>query len=348
MSGVTIVNAAVEVDVPSLEENPAERKRVLNILAQRRYRRKKKEHLQHLERSKKLSEAVQLTSPLSEDGDLRNVEVTPTSSQDPRQDDDLILSGFEVNNDNNWTTHEMSPLNVSALTDDFTYEQPTIWDYNEISVYPFSHRGCSPPTPLSIDSQGSHAMTSISSASTPSTHTSNIPRDDVQLPMTELMLLRGMMTIVSQLKLDHVIWDLSAVSPFCIKSGASLENLEHLPMNLRPTVIQSNIPHHPSLDLLPWPTVRDKLIIVFSQPEEFRPPSARSPTALVEFVHDFEDSAEGARIWGDNPAEESSWEIGQAFFERWWWALSKDVIKCANGWRKLRGAKMLQMPASTT
>src|ERR1700677_2878201 len=40
---------ATVIQVPDLEQDAAERKRVLNVLAQRRYRERKREHLKNLE-----------------------------------------------------------------------------------------------------------------------------------------------------------------------------------------------------------------------------------------------------------------------------------------------------------
>jgi len=54
-----------QLDLPALDDDPAERKRVLNVLAQRRYRRKKKEEIQDLERE------VRRNRPLNEHHDPR-------------------------------------------------------------------------------------------------------------------------------------------------------------------------------------------------------------------------------------------------------------------------------------
>ena len=57
-------------------------------------------------------------------------------------------------------------------------------------------------------------------------------------------------------------------------------SLEALPANLRPTEAQLSLPHFPVLDVLPWPSVRTKLIFLFSQPDHLRPPIARGPWLL--------------------------------------------------------------------
>ncbi|KAJ0167530.1 hypothetical protein CTA2_2036 [Colletotrichum tanaceti] len=107
------------------------------------------------------------------------------------------------------------------------------------------------------------------------------------------------------------------------------------------------VPHHPIMDFLPWPDVRDRIINFFSLPDEARPSAARGQLGLVNFAYDLEDSGEGARIWGADPYDESSWEVGQVLFERWWFVFDRKVIERSNKWRRLRGAAALQMRPSS-
>jgi hypothetical protein len=63
---------------------------------------------------------------------------------------------------------------------------------------------------------------------------------------------------------------------------------------------------------------------------------------LVDFVYDIEDGAEGMRIWGSDPYDETSWEVGQVVFERWWFVFDKKVVEQSNTWRRRRGAAPLR------
>ena len=101
--------------------------------------------------------------------------------------------------------------------------------------------------------------------------------------------------------------------------------------------------HHPMLDFLPWPSVRDRIISIFNLPVEARPPAATGPLGLVQFAYDMEDSAEGVRIWGEDPYDDRNWEVGQVFFERWWFIFDNEIIEQSNRWRDLRGANRLKM-----
>jgi len=162
--------------------------------------------------------------------------------------------------------------------------------------------------------------------------------DETHLPMLELNLLRGAISVAQRLNVDSVIWSLDANSPF---HNSSPELYVHLPPNLQPTPLQLSKAHHPVFDILPWPSVRQRLIMVFSQPMALRPPAAKSPTALVDLVYDLEDSAEGIRIWGDDPYVDHNWEVGKKFFSNWWWALDSQVVNRSNQLRKERGATLL-------
>ena len=177
--------------------------------------------------------------------------------------------------------------------------------------------------------------------------------DDYLLTVSELDLLRACMCIAFRLGCSDQIWDLTSISPFYngpspSHSGASssphrssLSSI--LPDNLVPTPAQRQLSHHPVLDILPWPTVRDKLIHVFDQPVELRPLAARGNLSLVQLVYDMEDSAEGIRVWGADPCDSGNWEVGQVFFQRWWWALDREVVEKSNEWRRCRGAGCLDM-----
>jgi hypothetical protein len=97
------------------------------------------------------------------------------------------------------------------------------------------------------------------------------------------------------------------------------------------------------VDFFPWPGVRERIIGIFSLPDEARPPQAAGPLGLVNFAYDAEDGAEGIRIWGDDVYDPSSWEVGQVLFERWWFLFDRRIIETSNRWRRLRGAPMLHI-----
>ncbi|EEY14746.1 conserved hypothetical protein [Verticillium alfalfae VaMs.102] len=72
-------------------------------------------------------------------------------------------------------------------------------------------------------------------------------------------------------------------------------------------------------------------------PEAMRPPGARDALAPIQFAYDLEDEAEGVRIWGGDPYDATGWEVGQTFFERWWFIFDRDVVAQSNRLREIRG-----------
>lgn len=167
--------------------------------------------------------------------------------------------------------------------------------------------------------------------------------DSYLLPMSDLKVLKALLRVATRLGSYSVMWDPAANSPFNLGTGTAAELL---PLTWRPTETQVLTPHHPIMDFLPWPGVRDRIISVFNLPDFARPPAARGPLGLVNFAYDLEDSAEGARIWGADPYDASSWEVGQVFFERWWFLFDRSVIEQSNRWRQARGAAPLQLKSS--
>ncbi|KAB8205937.1 hypothetical protein BDV34DRAFT_95930 [Aspergillus parasiticus] len=203
--------------------------------------------------------------------------------------------------------------------------------------------------------------------------------DDHLLQVPSLALLSAAVRVAQRLGIENCLWDMAAVSPFyrprvyaqsstssppsslppssissttqtsgssqtSDEDGTMNTDLETLPDHLRPTRTQVLISHHPILDLLPWPTARDKLIQVFNLPVNVRPKSAQDPMGLVRLVYDMEDvGGEGIRVHSSDPFEMAGWEIGQLMFERWWWAFETDTVERSNRGRKERGEKCLEL-----
>ncbi|KAH8424239.1 uncharacterized protein LDX57_001997 [Aspergillus melleus] len=209
--------------------------------------------------------------------------------------------------------------------------------------------------------------------------------DDRILEVPSLTLLNAATKVAHRLNLAHLIWDLTATSPFyrprelsnsvtsppslgsssnpaysstsassnsdCVSDSGHSDNpntgspdLTTLPPHLQPTQTQRLIPHHPVLDLLPWPGTRDKLIQVFNLPEHLRPKNAQDPMGLMRLVYDMEDiGGEGIKVQSRDPFEAEGWEIGQVMFQRWWWAFEVGVVESSNQKRRGRGEGVLSL-----
>jgi hypothetical protein len=163
--------------------------------------------------------------------------------------------------------------------------------------------------------------------------------DDGTLDVPELQVMKAGLYIAEMLGCAESLWDFTALR---VCDNLSIRT-PLLPPNLEPTEVQRRIPHHPLFDLFPWPSVRTKLIIVFSQPVQTRPPAARDPLALMQMFYDMDDSAEGLKISGSDWHSGENWEVGQAFFKNWWWVFDRSVIDNSNVLRAKRGAQKLML-----
>jgi hypothetical protein len=357
----------VPLAIPEPGKDAAERKRVLNVLAQRRYRQKRKEHIRKLEAKAVVAEAVQDTDQPQASPRSNSVSISdPRASQD--LDDEAASHSQQLQCpfaaahlypfDNDPILPNDLGLAAQALVspgDPFGNLLPddhSLWDTSILLP-------SLPSTPLSTSkhsSSGESETWSLTPAALPKSPeewqappqppafaaedmTYSFP-DEAYLEMTEISLLRGFMAVAKRLNIHESVWSLTAQSPF-VNSATAMAEFTHLPVNLRPSLLQLTVPHHPIIDLLPWPSTRDRMIRLLMQPPEFRPPNAASPMALLDFVYDVEDSAEGVRISGDDPYSAHNWEVGEKVFKSWWWVFDKDIIMRSNQLRASRGAPLL-------
>lgn len=118
--------------------------------------------------------------------------------------------------------------------------------------------------------------------------------DERWMTLVEVDMLRAAATIATRLRSVDRWWDADAGSIFTTQQSRGW--VEELPDNLRPTSTQLTTPHHPSLDILPWPSVRDKLIKMFDLPEEFWPrhPVDKEPLNVVRLAFDMDSG--GMRV----------------------------------------------------
>jgi hypothetical protein len=100
-----------------------------------------------------------------------------------------------------------------------------------------------------------------------------------------------------------------------------------LPPPIVPTLKQQTIPHLSYIDMLPWSSLRDRMLI--------------SPTAINdwEFVNDMGTS--DLRVWGSTPWDPMGWEVGPEFARKWWFLMDDGIVHTSNFWRRQRGEETL-------
>ncbi|KAM5358322.1 hypothetical protein ACJZ2D_015391 [Fusarium nematophilum] len=113
------------------------------------------------------------------------------------------------------------------------------------------------------------------------------------------------------------------------------------PRGLTPTTIQLSTPHHPWVDLFPWPKLRDRIIYLCYIAEamddddlcfdmaEFDAPRDRESVSLI--------------VWGE-PWDPRGWEATVPFLRKWGWLLEgcTELLEGTNYWRTRRGERELK------
>jgi hypothetical protein len=125
-----------------------------------------------------------------------------------------------------------------------------------------------------------------------------------------------------------------AVSVFS-QSCAGVREID-VPQSLRPTSLQRRVPHHPWLDVFPFPQMRDNMILAGDALDD------------DELCHDLvcfwdtRDSRATLLVWGA-PWDPQNWEASEAFAIKWHWVLRgcPDLLVSTNKWRRKRGEKPL-------
>jgi hypothetical protein len=176
--------------------------------------------------------------------------------------------------------------------------------------------------------------------------------DEAYVTTPGLSVIRAHVTILQHMHRNGGmidVWDPFSVSPFYQSGAASASPLplaaSSLPDNYHPTALQKAVKHHPVFDLLPWPSVRSKILHILTLPMEVRPQRARAdmPSVTMQLMFDVKDAGGGLRVWGSNPFDEDNWEVGPVFFQQWWWALDSKIVKRSNQIRTQRGEDPLRL-----
>ncbi|KAI0877444.1 hypothetical protein GGS24DRAFT_511080 [Hypoxylon argillaceum] len=86
-----------------------------------------------------------------------------------------------------------------------------------------------------------------------------------------------------------------------------------IPADLVPTAAQRAVPHHPSLDVMPWPAFRENVCAALARD----PPGVDDDELCLDLLND------GVRCWGGGgrgmgaPWDSRSWEAAPWFLEKW-------------------------------
>ncbi|KAI1743106.1 hypothetical protein F4680DRAFT_392479 [Xylaria scruposa] len=171
------------------------------------------------------------------------------------------------------------------------------------------------------------------------------PRPALLPSLVRFNLARAIMANAKVLGLTSRQLDDEAVSYFNVTGPwPPNQNFEAgtLPPELQPTDLQRRTLHHPWLDLLPIPHMRDNLLRCGTE--------CFDEDELCHVMIGREDSDAGFIVWSD-PWDSCGWEVSEAFVRSpWGWTIAGcwELYRSTNEWRARRGEAPLFYPVTTS
>lgn len=105
--------------------------------------------------------------------------------------------------------------------------------------------------------------------------------------------------------------------------------IHSLPSSLIPTPKQESIPHRPYVDMIPWSSLRNRILIC--------------PSAINEIELVIDLMSGDIKVWGMTAWDPMSWEVGPEFARKWWFLLDETILHTTNFWRRQRGEEALEL-----
>ncbi|KAL2882728.1 hypothetical protein SGCOL_001939 [Colletotrichum sp. CLE4] len=141
------------------------------------------------------------------------------------------------------------------------------------------------------------------------------PMSDSLIRLVQFNLFRGLMENMKTLGITMpMICDDDCVSPFGSDPVYNVNTAWNVPYFLKPTETQLTRVHHPWLDFLPLPRMRDNLIKAGDDWDD-------EALCLDMIGNGDAPSGQGGMIlWGE-PWDPNSWEVTEDFVEKWRWIL---------------------------
>ncbi|KAJ5480847.1 hypothetical protein N7539_006741 [Penicillium diatomitis] len=162
-------------------------------------------------------------------------------------------------------------------------------------------------------------------------HLITLPKINVHRAIVDNVCSLGMS--MEWMKADESISIFNVTMPASVSGPV---NYPHIPLDLQPTVVQRQVPHHPWLDFFPSPTLRDNLILLQDQIDD--DDLCRDLTAFS----DARIERAGLLVWGPS-WQTSSWEVTETFLRKWGFLLygCTALLQSTNHWRVQRGERPL-------
>ena len=163
------------------------------------------------------------------------------------------------------------------------------------------------------------------------------PRADMLLTLTQFNVFRAIIMNCTLLDVSYqVVCADDSISPFY--NGDTVEHGRRIPAALQPTDLQRSHSHHPWIDIVPIPRMRDNLILVDDLYDD-----DDVCIAMMGFCSSPQKQI-GLLVWGD-PWTVDNWEVTEEFARDWGWVIKgcNELLESTNRWRGLRGEEQLRL-----
>lgn len=164
------------------------------------------------------------------------------------------------------------------------------------------------------------------------------PREDTLLSLVQFNMTRALVANANILGITTRLMSRQARSRFA-STGVETELIDSLPSSLRPTIFQLTIPHHPWIDLIPVPELRNRLLHLDI--------NSYDAAELCRDMRGFQrviDGRGGITVWGE-PWDPNGWEVSPAFAQKWSRIVQScdSLLESTNYWRGIRDEPALNL-----
>ncbi|KAG7039171.1 hypothetical protein JMJ77_0003457 [Colletotrichum scovillei] len=312
--------------------SPAERRKIQNRLNQRTWRQRRKAEKQQQRQAKTRQSGTDERKPSS------------SSSLSPPSSSAIVASSkwaaalpaASVANDNDTTTYVTVEMSRQGLYKSKTSSQRSA-KYTTLMALKYIGRQRQIADIRDEDLDDIYQLF-LQHAHESRRSPSPDPLSDSLIPLVQFNLFRGLMENMKTLGITMpMICDDDCVSPFGSDPTYNANTAWNIPYFLKPTETQLTTIHHPWLDFLPLPRMRDNLIKAGDDWDD--------EALCLDMVGDGDaPSGKGGMIlWGE-PWDPNSWEVTEDFVEKWRWILEgcEEIIRSSNYWRAKRGEKRMR------
>ncbi|KAK1449319.1 hypothetical protein CMEL01_08634 [Colletotrichum melonis] len=335
----SLVQPAIRTVVSS-EDNwkgktsPAERRKIQNRLNQRTWRQRRKAEKQQQRQATTRQSGTDERKPSSQPSSSSSL--SPPSSIVASSKWAAALPAASVANDNGTTTYVTVGMSRQGLCKSKTSSQRSA-KYTTLMALKYIGRQRQIADIRDEDLDDIYQLF-LQHAHESRRRPNPDPMSDSLIPLVQFNLFRGLMENMRTLGITMpMICDDDCVSPFGSDPMYNANTAWNVPYFLKPTETQLTTIHHPWLDFLPLPRMRDNLIKAGDDWDD--------EALCLDMVGDGDaPSGKGGMIlWGE-PWDPNSWEVTEDFVEKWRWILEgcEEIIRSSNYWRAKRGEKRMR------